>query len=290
MSKDENRFPGEKAMIRFNCIFLMAILCILTTTVTGAQEHVYTVGVVPQFEARKLHAIWRPILDRIEQEAGIRLTLRGSPTIPEFEREFSNGRFDFAYMNPYHLIMANKTAGYIPLVRDHGRRLYGVLVVRKDSRIDTPAALNGKSVAFPAPNALGASLQMRQELLDLFGVTVKPLYVKTHDAVYLNVLLNETAAGGGVQKTLDSQKAEFREALKIIHTTQKVAPHPFSALPSVPDEIKKAVQEAFIKMGQSNADAALLETIPITQVGTATLDDYLPLKNMGLERFFVAPN
>lgn len=277
-------------MIRFCCLFLLATIYALGAAVTGAQEHAFTVGVVPQFEARKLHAIWRPVLDRIEQEAGVRLTLRGSPSIPEFEREFSNGRFDFAYMNPYHLIMANETAGYIPLVRDHGRMLSGILVVRKDRRIDTPAALNGKSVAFPAPNALGASLQMRQELHDLFGVTVNPLYVKTHDAVYLNVLLGETTAGGGVQKTLDRQKASFRDALKIIHTTKKVAPHPFSVLPVVPDEVKKAVTEAFIKLGQNKADASLLAKIPIKQVGAASLDDYLPLKKMGLERFFVAPN
>ena len=278
-------------MIRFNSIFLLTMLCILTAAVAGAQEPTYTVGIVPQFEARKQHAIWRPILDRIEQEAGIRLTLRGSTTIPEFEREFSEGLFDFAYMNPYHLIMANDKAGYIPLVRDHGRMLYGVLVVRKDSRIDSPTALNGKLVAFPAPNALGASLQMRQELHDLFGVTVKPLlYVKTHDAVYLNVLLGETTAGGGVQKTLDSQQAEFKEALKIIHTTQKVTPHPFAVLPSVPDKVKEGVKDAFIKMGQSQADAALLNKIPIIQVGAAGLDDYLPLIKMGLERFLVAPN
>ena len=277
-------------MIRLSVIFLFTLLFTLTAAVAVAQDREYTVGIVPQFEARKLHAIWRPILDSIEQEAGVRLTLRGSPSIPEFEREFSQGLFDFAYMNPFHLIMANDTAGYIPLVRDHGRLLYGILVVRKDSRITTPAELNGKPAAFPAPNALGASLQMRQELHDLFGVEVKPFYVKTHDAVYLNVLLGETTAGGGVQKTLDRQKPEFKDALRIIHTTQKVAPHPFAVLPSVPDEVKKAVQEAFFKMGRNKAEAALLEKIPIKQVGPASMDDYEPLKKMGLERFFVAPN
>ena len=277
-------------MIRSCCMFFTAMLLAFSSISVYAEEQTYTVGVVPQFEARKLHAIWRPILNHLEKETGVRLTLRGSPTIPEFEREFVEGLFDFAYMNPYHLIIANEKAGYIPLVRDQARKLYGVLVVTKESQINSPADLDGKLLAFPAPNALGASLQMRQELRDLFGITVKPLYVKTHDAVYLNVLLGETTAGGGVQKTLNRQKIEFREALKIIHTTQKVAPHPFAALPGVPDEVKKAIQDAFINMGRNKDKAVLLEKIPIKQVGPASLDDYQSLREMGLERFFVSPN
>lgn len=250
----------------------------------------YTVGVVPQFEASRLHAIWRPILDQLEQRTGLRFKLRGSPSIPEFEREFVQGNFDFAYMNPYHLVMANKAAGYVPLIRDTGRQLYGVLVVRKDSEITDPRQLQDQPVAFPSPNALGASLQMRQELFDLFGVTTKSSYVKTHDSVYLNVLLGEAVAGGGVQKTLNRQKPQYRDALRVIHTTTKVAPHPLAALPGVPEADRLAVQNALLDLGKSEEGKALLQKIPIRQVGKATMQDYEPLKQMGLERFAVAPN
>lgn len=266
-------------------LFLSTILgC---SEVSAADKPVYTVGVVPQYEARKLHSIWRPILNRLEEETGYRFTLRGSPNIPQFEKEFIFGDFDFVYMNPYHLIMANEAAGYIPLVRDTGRMLYGVLVVKKDSQIDSPKDLQDKKVAFPSPNALGACLLMKQELQDLFGVTVKPSYVKTHDSVYLNVLVGRAEAGGGVQKTLQQQKPEYQQALKIIHTTKKIPPHPFSVLPRVPDEVKNAVRDAFIKLGEKEEDRALLKKIPVSQVGPATMDDYAPLTEMELERFFV---
>lgn len=269
---------------------------ILTTTVflwciesSAADRPVYTVGVVPQFEASKLHSIWQPILNRLEQETGFRFRLRGSPSIPEFEKEFVEGNFDFVYMNPYHLIIANELAGYVPLVRDHGRQLYGVLVVKKDSSLDTPQDLLDKQVAFPSPNALGASLQMRQELHDLFSIDVKPRYVKTHDSVYLNVLLGKTEAGGGVQKTLNQQPQEYQDALKVIHTTKKVATHPFSVSPNVPDDVKNAVRSAFLKLGQNEKDRQLLKKIPVKQIGSASMDDYLPLKKMNLERFYVNP-
>jgi phosphonate transport system substrate-binding protein len=62
-------------------------------------------------------------------------------------------------MNPYHAIRANKKHGYAPLVRDVGRSLFGIIVVKKDSPIETVSELDGEIVAFPAPNALGAALK-----------------------------------------------------------------------------------------------------------------------------------
>ena len=253
-------------------------------------EKIYIVGVVPQFEVRKLYGIWRPILDLLEEKSGYKFKLRGSSSIPKFEQEFISGKFDFAYMNPYHMVMANEQAGYIPLVRDHGRKLYGVLVVHKDSGITDPAQLNGKTLAFPSPSALGASLQIRQELHEKFNIEFKAKYTKTHDAVYLNVLLGETAAGGGVQKTLNSQKKKYREMLRVIHKTTEVEPHPFSVLPNVPEDVRERVRDALLDMGQSEKGRKLLAKIPISKIGPASMDDYLILKTMGLDRYYVVPS
>ena len=274
---------------------LIIIIFLVLTTFTLAiyaetAEKVYTIGVVPQFEARKLHEIWRPILDLLEKETGYKFKIRGSSSIPKFEQEFAQGKFDFAYMNPYHLIIANDSADYIPLVRDHGRKLYGVLVVKKDSGITSPAQLNGKTLVFPAPNALGASLQMRQELHDKFGIEFKTNYVKTHDSVYLNVLLGEASAGGGVQKTLNEQKKQYKDMLRVIYQTQKVAPHPLAVLPDVPAEIRERVRDALLEIGQSKEGQELLSKIPMKKIGPASMQDYLPLKDIGLERFYVGPS
>ena len=274
---------------------LVIIIFLVLTTFTLAiyaetAEKVYTIGVVPQFGARKLHEIWRPILDLLEKETGYKFKIRGSSSIPKFEQEFAQGKFDFAYMNPYHLIIANDSAGYIPLVRDHGRKLYGVLVVKKDSGITSPAQLNGKILVFPAPNALGASLQMRQELHDKFGIEFKTNYVKTHDSVYLNVLLGEASAGGGVQKTLNEQKKQYKDKLRVIYQTQKVAPHPLAVLPDVPVEVRDRVRDVLLEIGQSKEGQELLSKIPMNKIGPASMQDYMPLKDIGLERFYVGPS
>ena len=267
------------------CVGLL-MCAVLAPSMARAQDS-YLVGVVPQFEARRLHQIWQPILEYLQRETGASFRLIGAPTIPAFEKEFARGNFDFAYMNPYHLIMANNAQGYQPLVRDVGRQLYGVLVVSKHSGISRVQELEGKAIAFPAPNALGASLMMRQELVDDFGLHFTPRYVKTHDSVYLNVLLSETAAGGGVQKTLNQQKPQIRDNLTVIHETRKVAPHPLASHPRVSPAMAEKVVQAFVKLGQSETGKSMLAPIPMQQPGRAQFADYENLQAMGLDRFHV---
>lgn len=251
------------------------------------QDKTYVFGVVPQFEANKLRNIWQPVINYLESETGYRFRIKGSPTIPDFESEFMQGDFDFAYMNPYHIMLANRKKGYIPLVKDAGTTLYGVLVVTKDSSISQISELNGSTVAFPAPNALGASLLMRQEIADKFNTRIIPTYVKTHDSVYLNVLLGEAVAGAGVQKTLDQQRPEYKSALKIIHKTREFSPHPIAAHPGVPEEVRQAVKTALLKLGKTDEGRKVLARVPIMQIGETSMEDYLPLETLGLERFYV---
>jgi len=251
-----------------------------------AKETVYRWGVVPQFETKKLHSIWQPILNYLNTETGYSFRFEGSPNIPSFEQQLQKNTFDFAYMNPYHWVVAHKANGYEPLLRDTAKTLQGILVVKADSDLYNVTDLEGKRVAFPAPNALGASLQMRQEISDLFDTQIKPSYVKTHDSVYLNVLLGQAAAGGGVQKTLQRQPLLYQKALRIIHTTQAVASHPIAFHPRVPKNVVAAVKKALLKLGGTKNGQALLKRIPIKTIGAAYADDYRVLNTLGLERFY----
>ena len=270
--------------------FACLLLIIAALTVRAEQEQpdtTYQFGIVPQFEARHLASIWMPILNELEQRTGLRFRFAGTPRIPDFERDFQEGRFDFAYMNPYHSLTAAETQGYQPLVRDGGRSLFGILVVPKESPIQSVTELNERTVAFPAPNALGASLLMRADLETLHGVRVKPDYVKTHSSVYTNVLLGKAAAGGGVMGTLRQQKPEIRDALRVLYKTREMAPHPVVAHPRVPAEHREAVRRALLEMAATEEGAKRLAKVPVKKLIKASVDDYRPLKAWGLERFYV---
>ena len=281
-----SRCSGNKKSYIKNSLIVLFMYCVACLNISQAETtKVYTVGVVPQFEARRLYAIWKPLLDQLEKDTGLKFKFQGSPSIPAFEKKLLAGKFDFAYMNPYHLVWSQETEGYDPLVRDYSKKLHGILVVRKDDPITDIKQLDGKVLAFPAPNALGASLMMRAELHNKYAINIIPRYVKTHDSVYLNVLYKMATAGGGIQKTMNRQKPEIADKLRVLYRTHKVAPHPFGAHARVDNNVVKLVQQALLNMANTKTGVELLAKVPIKQIGTASMNDYIPLSRMHLKNF-----
>jgi phosphonate transport system substrate-binding protein len=276
-----------KGLAAFLKVLASVVLSITASLANPAENDTYSFGVVPQFEQRKLFRIWRPILDELEQSTELNFKLVGSPKIPVFEQKYLEGAYDFAYMNPYHILMAHDAQGYMPLIRDGGRMLKGILVVAKESPIQSVRELSGKDVAFPSPNALGASLLMRAELAKLHGVEVNPRYVQTHSSVYLHVALGLTLAGGGVTSTLNAQKSEIRQKLRVLYETRAMNPHPISVHPRVPEVDREKVRQALLEMAKTEKGAALLAKIPMRRAVIASLEDYTPMYSWGLEEFYV---
>ncbi|MFV1992363.1 MAG: phosphate/phosphite/phosphonate ABC transporter substrate-binding protein [Acidiferrobacterales bacterium] len=248
---------------------------------------VYTFGVVPQYHNRKIIRIWRPILNEIEKQTGIVLSLTGTPTIPAFEKKFMKGELDFAYMNPYHILKASDSQGYIPLVRDGSRKLRGILVVLKDSPYKSAAELNGQVVALPSPNALGASMLLRADLESTFGMQVKPKYVQTHSSVYLHVAKGLVVAGGGVMSTFMSQRPEIKNRLRILFTTRGTIPHPIVAHPRVPRQDIKKIKAALLAMGKTPEGKAMLAEIPINDIRPSSISEYKALAGWGLDKYYI---
>lgn len=276
--------PTSRIVALLLTLLGVARVCPAGPTRGGEPERAaYSFGVVPQFEQRKLNAVWEPIMAEVSRRTGLRLELVTTLAIDDFEREFVGERFDFVYMNPYHVL---KATSYVPLVADHAP-LRGILVVRRDDPIDALASLEGKVIAFPSPNALGASLLMRAELVRLHHLKFTPLYVNTHSSVYLHVAKGLVAAGGGVEKTLAEQPAAVRDGLRVLHTTRSVPSHPVAAHARVPEADRLKMREALLAMDATPEGRALLAAIPTRKVISVDGAAYEPMRAWGLDAFWV---
>lgn len=279
-----------------NCIYsellsyklpILLLLLFMLCNNTAYSKDEYIIGIVPQFDQRKIHEIWTPIILALELRTGLKFKLVGSKIIPDFEKQYLNGKFDFAYMNPYFMLLAHKQQGYTPLVRDVARKLYGIVVVRNDSPIKNIKQLNGEVIAFPSANAMGASLVPRADLINKFNIKITPMYVQTHTSVYLNVIQGRAKAGGGVQKTLEQQPQSLRDQLRVLYKTREFNPHAFAAHSRIPKEHRELVRNALLEMGKTERGRAMLRKIPIKKIGPAHMDDYNELEQWGLDKVYV---
>lgn len=248
-------------------------------------QAVYSVSVVPQFPAPDLARTWLPILERLGQQVGARFELKVARDIPAFEADVRDGHPDFAYLNPFHQVRARRAQGYVPLVHD-SELLTGILVVRRDDPIRSKAELAGRAVAFPAPNAFGASLLLRAQLDEVDRIRIEPVYARTHTNAYRQTLLGKTAASGGLRATLAREPAEVQAGLRILYETPGSPSHPLSAHPRVPKALQEAVQAAWLQLAQDPTLKTQFAAIPMSKpIKSDQARDYAPLERLKLDRY-----
>lgn len=236
----------------------LLVLTFLMCSNVSAKE--YTFGIVPQQSAKTLAQKWGPILKWLSDEAGVKIKFATARDIPTFEKRLAAGEYDFAYMNPYHFTVFNRSPGYVALARQANKSIRGILVVHKDSDLSTLSDLQNSTLAFPSPAAFAASLLPQAEL-KRNNINYKPRYVSSHDSVYLNVARGLAPAGGGVMRTFNNTDPAIKAQLRIFWKTSKYTPHAIAAHPDVPAADHGKVQKALIAMGKTAEGVELLRTI-----------------------------
>jgi len=245
-----------------------------------AAEKIYPFSVVPQQSATKTLKVWGPIVRYLSLKSGHKLKLKIAKDIPTFEQWLMEGRSDFACMSPYHYTTSHSRQGYQALARAMEKHLKGIIVVKKQGPVQKVEQLQNTRLAFPAPTAFGASLLPRRWLLQQ-GIIFTPMYVRSHDSVYMNVALGRFPAGGGVMRTLRNMPPEIRDQLRILHTTEGYTPHAFAAHPRVPKEVVTDVRRVLLMMDQNQEGRSLLQGLKVKgweKAVDANWDDIRALK------------
>ncbi len=268
-----------------------ALVMLLMMAMAGLAmaEEIHTFGVAPQFEQRKLFAIWKPVMDELEKRTGARFKFMSTFSVPEFEQAVSKGAYDFIYVNPYHFYKERTHQGYVALVRDR-TPLRGIVVVRQDSPIKTIKDLDGKTLAVPSPNAIGASMLPRAELERNHAVRMAMVHAKSHSSAYLHAIQKLADAAGGVEKTLLEQDKAIQDALRIVFRTRDFPSHPIAAHPRVPESMQNKVRQAFLDISASPQGEGLLGDIPMSQAVPASFKDYQVFQSLNLDAYWTDPS
>lgn len=220
-----------------------------------ATPDVLTFGIVPQQSASRLARMWGPLLNELSAELGVTVQFATTKDIPTFEACLAEGAYDVAYMNPVHYTIFADASDYQAVARQADKKLRGLIVVRKDSDVESLDDLDGAEIAFPSPGAFGASVVPRAELRSR-GVEFTPNYVKSHDSVYRAVVAGLMPAGGGVLRTFNAIDPSLRDQLRIIYQTNAYTPHAIAAQGRVPADLRAALQQAFIDINEERPDLA----------------------------------
>jgi phosphonate transport system substrate-binding protein len=249
-----------KLTVRSSIAFLLFFLYSVDVLSEEKVDKFITFGIVPQQSASKLARLWTPILNKLSKETGLKIKFKTAPNIPTFEQRLLEGEYDIAYMNPYHYTVFSKVPGYVAFAKAKDKLIKGIIVIRKDNKIQTLEQLSGKTLAFPAPAAFAASILPRAHF-SKNNIPVNAKYVSSHDSVYRTVAKGLFPAGGGVLRTFNNVSPDIKKQLRIFWTTKGYTPHAFAAHPEMNTEIINKIAAAMYDLNETEEGMALLETI-----------------------------
>lgn len=247
----------------------------------SAEGKALTFGVVPQQSAKKMTEKWQPFIDYVSNYTGLNVEFRTAKDIPTFEANLTAGLYDLAYMNPYHFVVFNDSVGYRALAHQADKKIRGLIVVHKDSPIQTLSDLNGSEIAFTAPAAFAATI-ITSAHLRKNNIVFIPRYVKSHDSVYLSVQRNFFKAGGGIFRTFNISPEAIKNDLRVLWQSEGYTPHPIATHPKMAEDDRQAILNALIALSNDSSKSSILSDIGLGGFIASRDSDWDDVRNLGI--------
>ena len=254
-------------------VFIILLFLSIISTLNAIEVRTYKFGIVPQQSATQLIEAWAPLIKKLSSNCSCEIDFVTAQDISVFEQNVKKGEYDLVYLNPMHFVQSAQGAGYTALVREEGRRLKGIIVVKKDSSVNNLSDLKNQKIAFPGPTSFAATTLV-QNMFAQKGVDIQSVFVKSHESVYLNVLGGFFAAGGAVNRTFEALPESDKLKLKILATTEDVTPHPIAIHKRVDEKMKNIFQSTLIDLEKTPDGKKILKDLELKSLVSAKDSDW----------------
>lgn len=248
-------------------------------------------GVHPLHNPHRLFQVYQPLIEHINRNvAGVRLRLEASRNYAEFEKKLAERAFHFALPNPYQTVVSrNLGYGVFGKMADDDQ-FRGIIIIRKDSGIQTPTDLRGKAVSYPAPTALAATM-MPQYFLQQSGVDVRSdldnRYVGSQESSIMNAYLGETAAAATWPppwRAFAKERPEIAAQLEVKWQTEPLINNSLIARSDMAPELVAKIGAIIFALDRSEEGRAILARMELSRFEPADDRAYDPVADF-LTRF-----
>ncbi len=251
--------------------------------IISKQEYVF--GIHPLHNPKRLFEIYQPLMDYLNDYFGEKLfRLEASKNYDEFEKKLFSGHFDFALPNPYQTLQSLQH-GYTVFGKmgdDHNFR--GIILVRKDSPIQTVLELKGKTISFPAKSALAATMMPQRFLydngLDIIH-DINSLYVGSQESSIMNTYLHHSDASAtwpSPWASFQKERPEVAKELKVIWETSSLINNGLVTKQSIDSSFINVIAELFVNLHTTEEGRTLLDAMQLKRFEKADNTTYEPIK------------
>lgn len=248
-----------------------------------ASENTYIFAPHPYLNPQELYSAYEPIVRYLEAKIpGVHFRVETSKNYAAYEGKIAAGSFHFGLPNPYQTVFSLKHGYSIIAKMTPDENFRGLMVVRKDSKINQPHDLVGKTLCFPSPTAVATTmlplLYLQEHGLNIKQNTIK--YVGSPYSAILNVYSGDASAcGSSVRhwRNWSQDNPDKVEQLKTIWLTDALPHNGVIARADVPPKLAQQVASVLVGMDKDkNLDQSQFKSEQ-AHFEPAGNDTYLPM-------------
>jgi len=251
----------------------------------------YVLGVHPLHNPVLLQEVFGPLVTYLNTNiSDATFSLEASKDYGAYEAKLYARKFDFALPNPYQTVNSLQHGYRIFAKMGDDQNFRGIILVRKDSGINSVSDLKGKKVSSPAPTAL-ASTMLPQHYLQTHGINVlqdiETLYVGSQESSIMNVYQgNVAAATTWIPPWLAFIKTrpDVAQAVKVMWTTAPLPNNSLIARDDIPPEIVAKVRALLLNLHNTAEGRVILARMELSRFEAADEHTYQPVRDF-LEDF-----
>ncbi len=238
---------------------LVAFLFLLKVSVVAEKLQTLKIGFLPYTNALNLIKIHQPLRDFLSKKLDIPVEIVTSSNYEAMYFDTKEGVFDLIVTGPHFGVM-HIQEGFIPLYR-YDTALKPLLVVKKDSDIDSPKKLLGKQIAlstYLSVSSVGGLQWLKNEGL-VAGRDFTTFNAASHTSAIQSVLLGESAAAITTHTPIKQLAKESVDAIKILESPYAM-PHLFTlANPKLGEKTIQKIKNALLAFAASEEGKVYFE-------------------------------
>lgn len=262
------------------------------STHSVASTRTLVLGVHPLFNPEKLFRVFTPLADYLSNHlSGINVIVEASKDYATYDQKLKQRKFDLVLPNPYQTIVSMDYQYNVIAQAGDNELFKGIILLRKDSPIKHISDLKGKTISYPAPTALAATMMPQLFLFD-HGLDIQhetqTLYVGSQESSMMNAYLklSDAAATWPLPwEQLQIEKPEVAQQLKLAWQTETLPNNSFMYhTNTVKANLGNKIQALLIDLIHTPEGEQILHDIGISKFYPASNENYEPVKKF-LSRF-----
>lgn len=270
--------------------------CTFKKAELGTADNPVKLFFVPSVDAKVIDSNSKTMKTWLEANTPYKFEIHVPQSYIAVVEAFGSKRADVAALNTFGYLLANEKYGAearITVLR-HGEKDYQAQIIAKKGRFKDLKELDGKKFAFVDPASMSGYILPLKFLKDA-GIKVgEPVFAMKHDNVVSMIYQGQVDAGAtfysppdekdGIQDARRLVKAQYpdvEEKIEIVKLTNGIPNDPITFRKDMPEEMKTAITEAFLKMVQTDEGKAAWKNLyGVTELQAATDKDYDSVREM----------